>query len=85
MGKYRCASDSLRPGQLDRLVDKIKDHNPQKQIISQINPVLKEKLDETKEWIEFYSYESKYSKYWRELISMHANHYIKLLNELGEV
>jgi len=28
MTKYNCASDSLRPGQLDRLTSKIKDHNP---------------------------------------------------------
>lgn len=28
MGKYKSASDSLRPGQLDRLVSKIKDFNP---------------------------------------------------------
>ena len=28
MGKYRCASDSLRPGQLDRLTSKIKDCKP---------------------------------------------------------
>jgi len=25
MGKYKCASDSLRPGQLDRMISKIKD------------------------------------------------------------
>ena len=54
-------------------------------IIGKIDAELKEKLDETKEWIEFYSYYLKYSKYWKELISMHANHYIKLLNELREV
>ena len=26
--KFKCASDSLRPGQLDRMTDKIKDFNP---------------------------------------------------------
>jgi len=28
MDKYSCASDSLRPGQLDRMVATIKDFNP---------------------------------------------------------
>ena len=28
MEKYTCASDSLRPGQLDRITAKLKDFNP---------------------------------------------------------
>ena len=43
MGKYKCASDSLRAGQLDRLIAKINDHNPKKIICRSCggNPVLR--------------------------------------------
>jgi len=34
MSEYKCASDSLRKGQLDRLTSKIKDHNPGQEVKS---------------------------------------------------
>lgn len=34
--KYKCASDSLRPGQLDRMVAKIKDCKPEINAIKEL-------------------------------------------------